>query len=121
MLGSVLPDIDVEDSIVTGIIPKLPFKHRTITHSFFALVVVTIVAAIFSRYFALGMFFGYLSHLLLDSLNPIGVPFFYPFNKIKYNFARIRAGGWIDNLIFFVFMFIDIFVILEKINLIIRS
>jgi len=121
MLGSLLPDIDADGSTITRILPKIPIEHRTITHSFLALVAMTVVAAIFSRYFALGMFFGYLSHLLLDSLNPTGVPFFYPFNRLKKSFARIRTGGWIDNLIFLVFLFIDVFVIFKKINLIIRS
>ena len=116
LLGSVLPDIDADGSTITRILPKIPIEHRTITHSFLALVAMTVVAAIFSRYFALGMFFGYLSHLLLDSLNPTGVPFFYPFIKIKYRFSkiRIRTGSILENVLFIVLLIVD-FLILSKV------
>jgi len=116
MLGSLLPDIDADGSTITRILPKIPIEHRTITHSFLALVAMTVVAAIFSRYFALGMFFGYLSHLLLDSLNPTGVPFFYPFIKIKYRFSkiRIRTGSILENVLLVVLLIVD-FLILSKV------
>ena len=116
MLGSLLPDIDADGSTITRILPKIPIEHRTITHSFLALVAMTVVAAIFSRYFALGMFFGYLSHLLLDSLNPTGVPFFYPFIKKKYRFSkiRIRTGSILENVLLVVLLIVD-FLILSKV------
>ena len=88
LLGSVLPDIDADGSTITRILPKIPIEHRTITHSILALFAFSSLASLVSVQFGIGIFSGFLSHLFLDSMNPTGVPFFYPFIKKKYRFSK---------------------------------
>jgi membrane-bound metal-dependent hydrolase YbcI (DUF457 family) len=40
----------------------------------------------------LGFCFGWFSHLVLDTLNPKGVPWLYPFSSRYFRFAKIGAG-----------------------------
>lgn len=42
--------------------------------------------------FALGVTVGYISHLLLDMLNPTGVPILYPYSKHRISVANIKTG-----------------------------
>ena len=127
-IGSLLPDIDTRN----GVINKLThfhssnknknnkdksnnnnyLNHRGITHS------LTIPLFIYLIYFAflrnnliLPFVVGYISHLLLDMLTPMGVPLFMPFSKKRF---KITSGiktasredyvlGVVFYLIFFVF------------------
>lgn len=116
VLGSVLPDIEAEGSLITKILPRIPVEHRTITHSILALAVVSAVASFFSVQLGLGIFLGYLSHLFLDSMNPTGVPFFYPFKKNKYRFMRIATGSFFEGVLLFSLLIIDIFVLFKAVN-----
>ena len=52
---------------------------------------------------AAGVMLGYLSHLLLDSLNRAGIPLFYPFTKRKFHIACLKTGrdDWIGVCISF--------------------
>jgi len=116
LLGSVLPDIDADGSTITRILPKIPIEHRTITHSILALFAFSSLASLVSVQFGIGIFSGFLSHLFLDSMNPTGVPFFYPFIKKKYRFSkiRIRTGSILENVLFIVLLIVD-FLILSKV------
>ncbi|MDV6376627.1 metal-dependent hydrolase [Deinococcus arenicola] len=84
VVGSLIPDVDTTTSGVGKFLKPVSrwieskFGHRTITHSLGA-------AALFSLLFlplgagvAGAMFWGILSHLLLDSLNVNGVPLLWP-------------------------------------------
>ncbi|MGL4344629.1 MAG: metal-dependent hydrolase [Cellulosilyticaceae bacterium] len=106
-VGALLPDIDHPNSWLSnhvGIL-RYPFKvfgHRGATHSLLAtLIVFAIIGGIFKGGpITLGMTLGYLSHLLLDMLNPRGVPLFYPFTKEKYKIARIHTGEGGEQVVF---------------------
>jgi len=94
-IGSILPDIDANNSIINKLIRSSKrknkknsnnnnnyLKHRGIMHS------LTVPLLIYLVYFALlrnnlilPFVVGYVSHLLLDMLTPIGVPLFMPFFK----------------------------------------
>lgn len=52
---------------------------------------------------ATGTLLGYLSHLLLDSLNRAGIPLLYPFTKRKFHIACLKTGrdDWIGVCISF--------------------
>lgn len=52
---------------------------------------------------AAGVMLGYLSHLLLDSLNRAGIPLLYPFTKRKFHIACLKTGrdDWIGVCISF--------------------
>lgn len=107
IIGSLVPDLDHPGailnrrsgtpSILTG------FGHRTFTHSFlFAFIMLSIVMlGGLNISFNLGLFVGMLSHLLLDALNPSGVPLFWPY-KHRYNIARLRTGQGGDFVVLFV-------------------
>lgn len=83
IIGATLPDIDI----------RLGIEHRTITHSFIALFLSTMIVMLCN--FNIGLVFGlsYLTHLLLDSFTKMGVPFLYPFNKEYYGLKLIKTGG----------------------------
>lgn len=90
-IGSLLPDIDSSSSVF-GRFFHLPFKHRTWTHSFWAVAILCILIA-YSPWMWLsivlkGLLFGYLTHLLLDAVSAAGVCFWYPFQKY-----RMYPGG----------------------------
>ena len=98
VLGSLLPDIDIPTSAVGR--PLFPLAgainqqvgHRTLTHSLVGMGAVGFVATplfLFSRpelYWAL--LIGYLSHLLIDTENKMGVELLWP--------SRIRAWFFAD-------------------------
>ena len=101
ILGSLLPDIDHFGStagrraLAVSIPVRIFFGHRTITHS----LLFAGLALVGGSYLlpslpgiAWGLFLGVLSHLVLDSLNPSGVPFLYPWPK-RFNLASIKTGG----------------------------
>ncbi|MGL4737307.1 MAG: metal-dependent hydrolase [Cellulosilyticaceae bacterium] len=101
VVGSILPDIDHPRSWLSQQIPVLhyPFKifgHRGATHSLLAAAIVFfIMGAIFGgSVITTGITIGYVSHILLDMLNPRGVPLIYPITKEKYKIARIHTGEW---------------------------
>lgn len=100
-IGAILPDIDHPKGWLSQKIPLLhyPFKvfgHRGATHSLLAaLIIFGVMGAIFGgSVITMGITIGYVSHILLDLLNPRGVPLFYPITKEKYKIARIHTGEW---------------------------
>lgn len=99
-LGALLPDIDHPHSLLgkaTLFVPSLinrRWSHRTITHSLLFLILSTLLFGVITKNFSavLGLFVGVLSHLILDTCNPTGVPWLYPINKKKLSIMRIRTG-----------------------------
>lgn len=87
--GSLLPDIDHKKSLF-GSIFHLPVKHRTLTHSLFFLLMLSVIVAQYNLSLAIGLFVGMFSHLLLDMAGrkSAGICLFYP-SKKKYGFFRL--------------------------------
>lgn len=108
--GSVLPDIEKKGSTISNkhkfisLLSRCICSHRGITHSLLALCVVgallfpfaLLIPSGYGYAYMTGVLIGYGSHLLLDSLNPTGVPFFYPFSETKFSFAKIKTGGFVE-------------------------
>ena len=99
IVGSLLPDLDHPKSWISSktVILHYPFRklgHRKATHSLFAAILLWAVLTLpFGiNFVALGSLLGYLSHLILDILNPTGVPLLYPFTKEKYKIGKIHTG-----------------------------
>ena len=96
--GSVLPDIDLKKGLPKKQNRTLFNSHRGITHH----VAIPITLILLSLYFRdnysyelgrylLSFSIGYVSHILLDILNPLGVPFtlkYYPRLSLKF----VRSG-----------------------------
>ena len=85
LLGSLAPDIDSSTSFLgrkTKPVSWL-FHHRGAVHSFLAMIFFTLILLLITPnfYYALAFVLGYLSHLLMDSVTPTGVPFLWPSKK----------------------------------------
>ena len=114
-LGSLLPDIDMKGSTISrsnkliSFFTRLLFTHRGFTHSPLALLIVAVISFTAAKvigagngiWIAAGFSIGYASHILLDSLNPIGVPLLYPIKR-KFSFGRIKTGTWPETLVFLI-------------------
>jgi inner membrane protein len=98
---SLLPDIDFPKSPLGYLLPFISkplnryYGHRTVTHTVFALLIVTALFAPFG--YGGIVFLAYASHLLFDMLTLQGVPLMYPLQKNAYVFParpelRIRTG-----------------------------
>lgn len=79
-LGSLLPDIDSKKSIL-GRFLHLPVKHRGVTHSVWALSILSILTLVCNPLFWLTL--GYFLHILLDSVSSGGICWFYPLQKYR--------------------------------------
>ena len=107
--GSLAPDIDrtgstvSKSSFLSGIVSfgvSVFSEHRAFFHTPFCLAIISFALGAFNRTLqipyvrpaTLGFVVGYLSHLLLDSLNPAGIMWLYPFRKKHYAAAKIRTG-----------------------------
>ncbi len=108
-LGSLLPDIDHPHSYINRKSWKILFLsgitsgHRGWTHSFLGVVAFTILFHFVTLKYHLNItytylfFFGYLSHLISDSLNPSGIAWFWP-KKKKYGIDLIKTGSFEETL-----------------------
>ncbi len=105
LIGSLFPDVDHPKSYINrkswGLFYKavLQSTHRGWTHSLFGAFIFTLISAMVFFYilccdtlYSMLFLFGYLSHLLADSLNPTGVNWLWP-KKKKYKIAIIKTGS----------------------------
>ncbi|MFA6098087.1 MAG: metal-dependent hydrolase [Patescibacteria group bacterium] len=125
--AALLPDLDASESkiknitlggrvagIKVGFKPLAPlamilsgiFGHRGALHSLSFVILVAIGAGFLIPHFTLSLWlvvvFGYLSHLILDSLTKSGVEFFWPYKKnfgLLPHWLRLHTGGFFDYLI----------------------
>lgn len=95
ILGSLLPDIDHENSKinkmipVTRWVPKL-FQHRGVFHSIFPILLIYFgFRAANLNIVGIPLAIGYASHLFSDSLTKMGLNLLYPV-------STVRVQGFID-------------------------
>ncbi|MGB9848865.1 MAG: metal-dependent hydrolase [Moorellaceae bacterium] len=114
-VGGLLPDIDHPGSYVGRRVPlisdalEMAFGHRSATHSLLAVFLFYLAARLAaSRFlagevagpFTLALAVGYVSHLLLDMLNPQAVPLLWPW-KVRVRFPLppiIPTGGLLETV-----------------------
>lgn len=113
VLGSLLPDIDIKGSKISNknkiasFIIRTFFGHRGFTHSMLCYALLSMgvfflsgmIPGGYGGYITKGFMIGYLSHLILDMLNPMGVPLLFP-NKKMVSIAGIKTGGFLENFVF---------------------
>lgn len=89
ILGSILPDIDKSTSMIGHRVPILPWllKHRGVTHS------ILFAAVAYAVYPYIGLGCGI--HLILDFINPMGVPLLWPLPRMQ-RIPVIKSGGYVD-------------------------
>ena len=106
LIGAVILDIDKKNTTISNRHPVVSFftrlftTHRGFTHSLLSMVITGSLVYIISSAIVpnlknpvcSGYLLGYLSHLILDMLNPKGVPLFFPC-KVKISLAGIKTGG----------------------------
>ena len=122
VLAAQLPDIDHTKSIIGRICYPIAkvlnrrYGHRTITHSFAALILLTaIVAATTEGAYSTIFFLAYASHLVLDMLTIQGIPLFYPIARnpcvipgdpnLRFRSGDLRS----ETMAFFFFLAMGIF------------
>jgi inner membrane protein len=86
-IGALLPDIDTPKSALGRIFPfsrvlEQRYGHRQITHSWIFILISFAVFCPFIFFWGLlkyaGIIIGITSHIMIDMVNPSGVPLFYP-------------------------------------------
>ncbi len=60
-----------------------------------------------------GMFIGEVSHLVLDSLNKVGIMWLWPISKKRFNILSVRSGGIADKITQIVCMIVVFMMILK--------
>jgi len=114
LFASLLPDIDSAYSLLGSKVKvvSLAFRHRGVIHSILTMMIFGIMLIIITPnfYYLLAFVIGYLSHLMLDSLTPKGVPLFWPAKK-RLN-GSIRTTGLVDWLLLSLFFILDVILLL---------
>lgn len=87
ILGGVFADFDF----------MLGLEHRTVTHSFLAMFFMSMFVyfTVSNKMIALCFLIGYASHLILDSLTVMGVPWLYP-NPRRYSLGICKTRDATD-------------------------
>lgn len=129
-IGSAFPDLDQPTaefyrelpagSLIGKLVVPLLGTHRFISHSLLGMGIIGygmhLVLTYFSKYLTADMniiwwafIFGYLSHLIADSLTKDGVPWFFPLPvKIgfpPFAFLRITTGKFVEKVILYPALF----------------
>ncbi len=107
--GSLLPDIDHRRSTaakslgMVGGITSAVFRHRGILHSpLFYTIIFLVLCPMCPAPLLLLLTSGYLgvlSHLLLDMLNPVGIPLVAPLSRKRTHIACISTGGFREHMV----------------------
>lgn len=126
VIGALLPDIDSPSSKARRFIRRILVKnpntrngnpnHRGIPHTpIFWVVVLWFLFGVFtgpgSTLFLVGLSIGVVSHLVLDLLNPAGIPIWFPFSRRKTTLVPIRAGKMLEKVVFIVLMGVQVVLI----------
>ncbi len=123
-LGGLIPDIDHESSTITkktsiaGWAISRAFEHRGILHTPIAYIVINSILCMLFRnineeLIITGMFIGEVSHLVLDSLNKVGIMWLWPISKKRFNILSVRSGGIADKITQIVCMVVVFMLILK--------
>jgi membrane-bound metal-dependent hydrolase YbcI (DUF457 family) len=112
LLGSLLPDIDEKSSLLGRRVPILSYftKHRSFFHSvIFGVSCVIVLSFIVSVHHVLAFSAGFIGHLLLDAITPMGVKPFWP-SQVKIK-GFVKVGGLLEKLIFVLFIALFVWMI----------
>lgn len=111
LIGSLLPDIDEENSFIgkrslgiSSIVHSI-FGHRGFTHSLLAALLVFLPYFFWEYTFLLGLSLGYLLHIIGDFFSVSGVPLFWFFSKktkARIKIPLYQTDHWTEKIIFFV-------------------
>lgn len=111
LIASLLPDIDSGKSFFGKKWFSKPVQafsdHRGIFHTYTLCILASLVLAFFVPVLAFPFFLGYSFHLLADSFTLQGIKPFWPLKVVSK--GVVRTGGRLDDVVFWVFVFVDVF------------
>ncbi len=105
VLGSLAPDIDHKNSTISkklrpvGFVASAVAGHRTLFHNAFVYAAAFATLWYFAKptaVFLIPFFAGIASHLLLDALNPMGVPLLF---GGRIHLANIHTGSKVEDIL----------------------
>ena len=105
ILGSLLPDIDERHSKINQGLPVFRWlsvlvKHRGIFHSIFmATGLAVLLYWLVGMQYAMPLFVGYMSHLLIDSLTKSGINFLHPVSQFRIS-GFVETGSILETFVF---------------------
>lgn len=103
-LGSLLPDIDSEDSTIGKYIKPISrmIPHRTITHTIWAVLAVGVAAWFSQSIYLFALAVGYMVHIAEDSFSEQGIRWFYPIPSMRSKRFRLayETGGFAETIMF---------------------
>ncbi len=113
--GSAFPDIDHPNSIISkklklgGKIIPFFFSHRGLFHTPFLYTMIGVIVLLFHPSASIQTYLTFFmigvgSHILLDMLNPSGIPVFFPITKKKYPLLHIPSSGIADTVLRYLFI-----------------
>ena len=119
VLGSILPDVDHENSKINKMVPVtrwVPkfFTHRGFFHSIFPAVLIYL-GFHYGNLDTVGIpvAVGYLSHLLSDSLTKVGVNLLHPASTLRVQ-GFIETGGAMELIAFGVVGCLSVLLLLKR-------
>ena len=97
-----LTEAIMEVSTLDSSINKLG-GHRGVFHTplLYAVLALIMATADVPTWLIQSFLFGTISHLILDSMNPAGVPLFWPFSKKRFHFLNIKTDSFGEKLFLF--------------------
>lgn len=125
MVSSLIPDIESPKSFIGRKLPiishanRMVFGHRQVFHSlvgslaFFLISLCIVKGFHFPMQYAYAALIGYLSHLVLDSFNPAGVPWLWPLG-FRLKIPLTQSGGILERLVIMPGMMLIAVVLLGK-------
>ncbi|MBS3124953.1 metal-dependent hydrolase [Candidatus Woesearchaeota archaeon] len=115
-LGSLLPDLDHEKSMINRLLPVtrwIPwlFRHRGFFHSIFPALIILFAGLIFSfQMIALPLAIGYLVHLFSDCLTRQGCNLLHPFSTFRIQ-GFLVTGGLVEFVILGIVLVLDVLIL----------
>ena len=116
LLGAAFPDIDHPKSkLGKAAWPiSLFFEHRGFFHSFFGLVLFTLLSYWISGsvLYSIALLLGYFSHMLVDSLTKEGIMPLHPLADFKFR-GPFHTGAFYEYFMLFALVVADLFFLLK--------
>lgn len=128
IIGSILPDIDHKNSYIgkkTKGVSKAINKfagHRKSFHAPLAYLLLYSMSmgAIPQKSILVGVtgiFFGVISHLVLDSFTIGGLPWFYPLSKKRFSLGKIKTSSKVEEILCGILICINIIMLLDILHI----
>lgn len=100
-ISSIFPDIDCAYSLLGRYNPITPFmKHRGFLHTPLALIIIMKLTNPLGIDNSTAVAFGYLTHLLSDSLTPMGIMWLYPFGDKYFTVNKGTNPKILEGIVF---------------------